>query len=313
MSTLLNLPEMEGGIEKEEQLVKEAKLFQTNRSATLMNRRRLLTNMGIAAGAAGLAGVTGCSNNGPATVVTPVTPSSAPSVTDVLNFALNLEYFEASLYSYIVTGQGLSTTDMGSSPGTVTGGAKVTFKYSAIANIAANLMTEEVQHVEFLRAAITAAGGTPVSMPALNLAPSTALTINSDQTFVAIARTIETVGTSAYEGAAQYLTSVPTVLTYAASIHDVEGQHEGALRQACIYFPSGTAVTSPAADALDIPPTTSAIFNTNPQTGLNTVRTVSQVLGIVYGVSTSSTTTPQTGVTKGLFFPNGMNGNIYST
>lgn len=314
MSTLkCSTPELEGEMKSEEQLVEEAGAFASQRSVARLNRRRLITNLGLAAGAASVLGVTGCSDNGPATVVTPVTPSSAPSVTDVMNFALNLEYFEASLYSYLVTGQGLSSANMGSGAGTVTGGAQVTFKYSALQNIAMNLMTEEVQHVEILRAAITAAGGTPVSMPNLNLAPSTALTIKDDATFVSIARTIETVGTSAYEGAAQYLTSVPSVLTIAASIHDVEGQHEGALRQACLFFPGGTALTSPAADALDIPPTMSAIFNTNPSTGLNTARTVQQVLGIVYGVSTSSTTTPPTGVTSGGFFPNGFNGNVKST
>ncbi|HLI77667.1 MAG TPA: ferritin-like domain-containing protein [Acidobacteriaceae bacterium] len=294
-------PEQEGVSTGEEQLVQEAKLFAENRSAARMNRRRLLTNLGLAAGAAGVLGVAGCSDDGTAPIPSPTT---TPSVVDVLNFALNLEYFEASLYSYIVTGSGLSSADMGSSPGTVTGGAKVTFQYSAIANIAANLMAEEVQHVEFLRSAITSAGGTPISMPSLNLVPATAYAITNDQTFVSVARTIEAVGVSAYEGAAQYLTSAPSVLTFAASIHDLEAQHEGALRQACIYFPGGS-VTSAPADSMDIPPTTAAIFNTNPSTGLNTVRTVSQVLQIVYA------TPGVTGTTKGGFFPNGLNGNLY--
>lgn len=294
-------PETEGEIKSEEQLVHEAKLFAENRSAVRMNRRRLLTSLGMAAGAAGVLGVAGCSNDG----TTPVpSPTSTPSVNDVLNFALNLEYFEATLYSYIVTGSGLSAADMGSSPGTVTGGAKVTFQYSAIANIAANLMAEEVQHVEFLRSAISANGGTPVSMPTLNLQPAAAFAINNDATFVSVARTIEAVGVSAYEGAAQYLTSAPSILTYAASIHDLEAQHEGALRQACIYFPGG-AVTSAPADSMDMPPTATQIFNTSATTGLNPVRTVSQVLQIVYA------TPGTTGTSKGGFFPNGMNGNIY--
>ena len=192
---------------------------------------------------------------------------------------------------------------MGTSPGTATGGAKVTFQYSAIQNIAMNLMTEEVQHVEFLRTTIGAIGGTPVSMPALNLAALGAPT--SDATFVALARTIEGVGVSAYAGGAQYLTSSIPALNYAAQILDVEAQHAGALRQACIYFPSGTAVTSPAADALDLPPTATQIFGTNPTTGLVPVRTISQVLQIVYA------TPGTTGTTKGGFFPNGLNGNIY--
>lgn len=295
---------MDGAVVGEEQLVQEAKLVAENRAAVRMNRRKMLAGLGVGAAAVSAAALTGCSSNGPV-VVTPPAGSGTPSVLDVLNFALNLEYFEATYYSYLVTGSGLSASLMGSSPGAVTGGAKVTFQYSSIANIAANLMTEEIQHVQFLQAAITAAGGTPVAMPALNLQPSTAYAITNDAQFVAISRTIEAVGVSAYEGAAGYLTSSPTTLTFAASIHDLEAQHEGALRQACIYFPSGTAVTSPAADSMDIPPTATAIFNTNPTTGLNTVRTVSQVLQIVYAAP------GQTGVSKGGFFPNGMNGNIY--
>lgn len=285
---------------EEEQLVQEAHLLAERRATTRMNRRRMLTGLGLTAGAAGLATLTGCTSDGTVTVTSPTT---TPTPLDVLNFALNLEYFEAAYYSFLVTGSGLSAADMGSSPGTVTGGAKVTFQYSAIQNIATNLMQEEIQHVEFLRAAITAAGGTPVSMPSLNLQPSSAYAITTDAQFVAVSRTLETVGTSAYEGAATYLSG--QTLTFAASIHDLEAQHEGALRQACIYFPSGTAVTSPPADSMDIPPTATAIFNTNPSTGLNTVRTVSQVLQIVYAAP------GQTGVTKGGFFPNGMNGNIY--
>lgn len=292
----------EGEAKPEAQLVQEAKLFAEERAAVRMNRRRMLTGLGVAAGAAGLAGMAGCSNDGTTTIPS---PSTQPTVLDILNFALNLEYFEASYYSYIVTGAGIPSSDQGANPGSVTGGAKVTFQYSTIQNIAINLMQEEIQHVEFLRSAITAAGATPVSLPALNLQPTSAYAVTNDATFVSISRTLEAVGVSAYEGAAGYLTSQPSTLTLAASIHDLEAQHEGALRQACIFFPSGKAVTSPAADALDIPPTASAIFNTSPSTGLNTVRTISQVLQIVYAAPGA------TGVTKGGFFPNGMNGNIY--
>ena len=118
-------------------------------------------------------------------------------------------------------------------------------------------------------------------------------------------RSIEGVGVSAYAGGAQYLTSSVAALNYAAQILDVEAQHAGALRQACIYFPSGTAVTSPAADSMDIPPASSSIFGTSPSTGFVPVRTISQVLQIVYA------TPGTTGTTKGGFFPNGFNGNVY--
>ena len=293
----------------EELLVQTAEQFRAERANSRVDRRRLITNLSLAAGAAGVLGVTGCSNDG-AAAVTPAT--STPTVLDILNFALNLEYFEASFYSYIVTGSGLSAADMGTAPGTATGGAQVTFQYSAIENIAANLMMEEVEHVELLRATIQSAfNATPVSMPNLNLAAAGAVT--DDATFVALARAIEGVGVSAYIGGAAFLASNITALNYAAQILDTEAQHEGALRQACIYFPSGTAVTSPAVDALDMPPTATQIFNTSNTTGLAISRTISQVLGIVYNGPNAATTTPAAGTTKGGFFPAGFNGNIFST
>ena len=293
----------------EEQMVASAEQLSTERASARLDRRKLITNLSVAAGAAGMLGIAGCSNGGPAAVVP---GNTTPTVLDILNFALNLEYFEASYYSYIVTGSGLPASMTGSTPGTVAGGAKVTFQYSAIANIAANLMTEEVQHVQLLIATINSVigAGSAVSMPSLNLAAAGAVT--SDATFIATSRSIEGVGVSAYIGGAAYLTSNLTALTYAAQILDTEAQHEGALRQACIYFPGG-AITSPAVDALDMPPTATQIFNTSNSTGLAINRTISQVLGIVYLGPNAATTTPAAGVIKGGFFPAGFNGNIFST
>jgi hypothetical protein len=280
----------------DEQLVEEAKLLAFDRSIKRMNRRAALTTLGLTGAAAGAFALTGCSDGG-----TIVTTSGTPSPLDVLNFALNLEYLEASFYLYITTGSGLSATDMGAGAGTVSGGAKVTFTNPQVQTVAQNLATDEQEHVEFLRSTISQAGGSPVPMPNLNLAAMGAVT--SDATFIAAARMLETVGVSAYAGGAAYLTTNPAALTYAAQILDTEAQHEGFLRQLCINL----GVTSAAVDSMDIPPTSSAIFNTSPTTGFNVVRTTSQVLQIVYGAA------GQTGVTKGGFFPNGLNGNITTT
>lgn len=271
-----------------------------SRVADRMGRRRFLSTMGAAGAVAGAAAVSGslagCSNDGPV-----ATPAVTPSVVDVLNFALNLEYLEASFYLYITTGSGLSAANMGSNPGTVTGGAQVTFTNPVIASAAAQLADDENKHVVFLRSTIAAIGGTPVSMPSINLAAGG--TVNSDATFLAAARQLETVGVSAYIGGAQYLVSSTAALTYAAQILDTEAQHAGFLRELCITL----GVTSPAVDSQDQPPTATQIFNTSNTTGLNPVRTTSQVLQIVYGSVGS------TGVAKGGFFPNGLNGTIVTS
>lgn len=263
------------------------------------NRRKLIAGMGAAGVVAGTGiltgGLTGCTN-----AAQPL-PASNPSVVDVLNFALNLEYLEASFYLYLTTGSGLSSADMGSSAGTVTGGAKVTFANPTVANLANQLASDEQKHVEFLRSTISAIGGTPVSMPNINLAAMGAVT--SDATFLAAARQLEAVGVSAYIGGAQFLVSSTEALTYAAQILDTEAQHDGFLREICIQL----GVTSAAVDTQDNPPTISKVFDTGATDGLNPVRTTSQVLQIVYGAVGS------TGVSSGGFFPNGLNGSIVTS
>jgi hypothetical protein len=267
----------------DEQQAEEMKVLSFSRAASRLNRRNFITSLGLAAGAAGTLGLAGCSNDGAIKVT--ATDNSNPPVLDVLNFALNLEYLEASFYSYIATGSGLSAANLGTGAGTIAPIPAMTFTNSFVSTLAQNL----------------AVGGTPVPAPSLNLAALGAVT--SDASFLAIARALETVGVSAYAGGAQFLTSSTAALTYAAQILDTEAQHEGALRQACIQL----GFTSPAVDSLDTPPTASAIFNTSPTTGLNPVRTISQVLQIVYAAP------GQTGVFKGGFFPAGLNGNIHIT
>ena len=152
----------------DEQLDSEMKLLVNQRAVNRLSRRNFLASAGLGAGALVVAG---CSSNSTTTTTTPVT-TAAPTVTevDVLNFALNLEYLEASFYLYISTGNGLSAADMGTSPGTVTGGAKFTFSDPNVTALAQQLAADEQAHVEFIRTLITAAGSTPVAMPALNLA-----------------------------------------------------------------------------------------------------------------------------------------------
>ncbi len=270
-----------------------------SRGESLLKRRGFLAGLSMTGAAAGLSltsPLLGCGDGTPIPL-----PSTSPSVVDVLNFALNLEYLEASFYLYVTTGSGLPAADMGSGAGTVTGGAKAALVNPVVISAANQLATHEREHVEFLRSTIAAVGGTPVSMPSLNLAAGGAVT--SDATFLAASRQLEAVGVSAYIGGAQYLTSSTVALTYAAQILDTESQHAGFIRELCIQL----GVTSPAVDSQDQPPTAAQIFNTSNTTGLTPVRTTSQVLQIVYGSVGSI------GVSKGGFFPNGLNGNIVTS
>ena len=285
----------------DEQLVTEMNILAMQRQTNRLSRRSFLAQAGLAAGVVGVGALAGC-NEGSNTGVTVAPPTgTTPSVSDVLNFALNLEYLEATFYLTLTTGTGLPAADMGTSPGAVTGGlSQVAFTDTGVQAVANQLAADELAHVQFLRATMQSLNLTPVDMPALNLAALGPVT--NDATFLAIARQLETTGVSAYEGAIASLVSNTAALTYAAQIHDTEGQHEGILRQYCV----ANGVTSSAVDTGDIPPTATAIFNTGATTGLNTVRNTSQVLMIVYANTAS-------GVTSGGFYPNGMNGTIKST
>ena len=287
-----------------EQAANASRKAATERAANLFTRRGFVATAGLAAGAFGLAG---CSSNSSTSSTAPTPATTAPpTISDVLNFALNLEYLEATFYLTLATGSGLQTADQGTSPGAVSGLSKLTGLSANAQAVLNQLAADEQAHVQFLRATMTALGLTPVDLPALNLAALTPSGLTTEAQFIATARALETTGVSAYEGAIQFLVDNTTALNYAAQIHDTEGQHEGVLRQLCI----AEQVVSPAVDASDLQPYLSNgtinIFNTNPSTGLNTARNTSQVLQIVYGTTT-------TGVMLGGFYPNGVNGNIKST
>ena len=245
----------------------------------IATRRKFLQGAGLAAGTVGLAGCGGIIGVDPST-------GPAPSPADVFQFALNL-----------------SAADLGSNPGTVSGGKKVTFSDPLVAALANQLYLDEQAHVRYIRAALQAVGVTPVSIPDLNLAAMGFPT--DDNSFLALARQFETVGTSAYEGGVEYLAISAQAVTYAALIHVAEGEHEASLRQFCIR----RGVVSPAVDKFDRPPVLGpdTIFNTSPITGLNTARNASEVLQILYNAP------GKTGVSSGGFFPNGLTGNVRTT
>jgi hypothetical protein len=272
-----------------------------------LNRRRFLTGIGAAGAAAGAAMVLGCAN-GSSTGINAVPPVAAgtPQPADVLNFALNLEYLEASFYLYATTGSGLSAADMGSGAGTVSGGAMVTDFTPTLKVIAEQIASDEQTHVELLRSAL---GSNAVSMPNLNLAALG--TVNNMNLFLLVARAFEDTGVSAYLGGAGYLTSSTADLQAAAQILAVEAFHAANIRLNIIQAGPALIAMDKATDSQDVPTSTTDSATNAPNyfadtNALAIVRTPQQVLNIVYA-------TPGTGVTSGGFYPNGLNGTIKST
>ncbi len=209
-----------------------------------LSRRGFLAS----AGAVTAATMVGCGNDTTftPTQVTIPTPAATVGDADVLNFALNLEYLEATYYLYAATGAGLSSTDsMGGGAVTIKSGAAVPFVTPLFRQIAAELAQTELQHVRALQAAIKLIGGTPVAAPAIDLQNS----FNAVATLAGIGSTFdpfaselaylvgslvfEDVGVTAYTGAATLFSSAAKtngVLSAAAGIQAAEAYHAGALR-----------------------------------------------------------------------------------
>ena len=286
-----------------------------------LKRRGVLRTGGFSAAALGALAMGG---------LTSKKAAAAPATNidlEVLNFALNLEYLEAEFYLRGLSGSGLPASSIGANPGAVTGGTAVPFTTTAGAQYAAEIAGDELNHVNFLRAAITAAGSTPVDRPAINLTTSftaaaqAAGLINSTQTFNPFADEasfllgayiFEDVGVTAYAGAAALITN-PAYLTAAAQILAVEAYHAGQIRTrlaaAGQYAATAgiSALRAAASQPTPVPDDQGILvggtLNITPTDANSLVftRTTTQVLDIVYLGATPSANS---------FFPNGLNGTI---
>jgi hypothetical protein len=306
-----------------------------------MNRRNFLAGVGAAGAATALAGCGGTSQAAP--------PSTSYTDTDILNFALNLEYLEAEFYLRAATGSGLSSADTGSSPGTVTGGAQVTGLTTAQQNILNEIAYDEQAHVRFLRSAL---GSAAVVRPTIDLTNSfnalasaagigsTFNPFGSFNAFLVGAFVFEDVGVTAYSGAAPLISSAGITAGYlaaAAGILAVEAYHAayvrtvltaGAIAQGITAFPYLTYANQVSAlratlgggneTTLTVPTGTAPFVTTIPT--VSSIVAATTANAIAYARTTDQvlhivygTAGSGAGVKSGAFFPNGLNGNITVT
>jgi hypothetical protein len=293
------------------------------------DRREFFRSLGIVAGTAGAVALAAGASG--------VSAQSAPTDVDVFNFALNLEYLEATFYSRAVFGTDLDaaqTTGTGT-PGAVnlTGAKQVVFSDPVVAQLAREIATNERLHVAFVRSQLTT---NAIARPALDLSVSPTSAFSqaarsagliganesfdpyaNDENFLLASFLFEDVGVTAYKGSSTLITS-PVFLEAAAGILAVEGYHASMARttlyQKGLAAPSlinATEAISNARDSLDGPADldqgvanigdASNIVPTDAN-GIAFSRTAGQVLNIAY--------LNRLAVTAGGFFPNGVNGTI---
>ncbi len=291
------------------------------RELNLAERDRLGRRAAMMLGGAALAGM--------AVSRSAFAQSSAVTDTDILNFALNLEYLEAQFYTLATTGKTIDQVGIGiTGPNNAAGGtvtvkanAMVPFITPLLQQYAMEVATEEQNHVKFLRTALAA---NAVAMPNIDLQNSfNALAqaaglgssfdpFASETNFLLGSFIFEDVGVTAYSGAAGLL-SDKTNLDKAAGILAVEAYHAGSIRTR--IFAAGAAAQAAsskiAAARASLDGTGNDDIGVGVSGGAATIvdadsnaiafsRTTTQVLKIVYGG----------GSTGGAFFPNGLNGTI---
>ncbi len=283
-------------------------------------------NFMVAAGAAGtVATLAGC-NDSFSTSTATVPAATGITDTDILIFALNLEYLEAQFYLYAATGAGLAPADTvggsASAFGTTAGATIVpaVTKLSGLTAIQQNFVNElaytEQTHVRLLRSAL---GTSAPPMPAIDLtffAPAyvaaqtlakipTASQVTNFSPFTSYDNYLvggfifEDVGVTAYNGAAPLISAAGVAAGYlatAAGIMAVEAYHAAALRTQLVAKAIAAEVITPG-NATATPATVATTSTTYSQfTSANLVIGLRASLG---GGNETALTLPNTNLLPG--------------
>ncbi|SDK75363.1 Ferritin-like domain-containing protein [Catalinimonas alkaloidigena] len=143
----------------------------------------------------------------------PARAQSMANPVEVLNFALLLEYLENEYYL------------MGLDAGVIPAGSDAEMVFAQISK-------HEAAHVEFLKTAISGAGGTPIDKPTFDFTVSgTFDPFGSYDQFLALSQAFEDTGVRAYKGQAGNLLGASDVLKAALQIHSVEARHASEVRR----------------------------------------------------------------------------------
>jgi rubrerythrin len=144
---------------------------------------------------------------------------SSKGDTDILNYALTLEYLEAAFYDEAVKKGALS---------------------GQLERFARIVAEHENAHVDALKKTL---GSKAVKKPTFDFKGTT----DSESTFGATAKTLEDTGVKAYQGQVTNI-KAPAVLKAAASIHPVEARHAAWIAS---ILSKGSGSPSPAPDAFN--------------------------------------------------------------
>lgn len=172
----------------------------------------------------------------------------------VLNYAYALEQLEAAFYAKVLTGTYYTGL-------TATSGEK---------QILGDIALHEKAHADFFKAAITAAGATPIKALEPNF---DAINFNDRTSVLGAAKTFEDLGVAAYNGAGRYITQAP-YLVIAGKIVSVEARHAALIRDLI------TANSFVASDVVDLytPGAAGSAIGSGTGSGLEKSKTPTEVL-----------------------------------